>query len=85
MSAFRNFMNRPLHMNKTRNWVFYSLMAMMLNNGVNRFWVTDSNPEGLTGFPGSLLLAFSFLLCFTIAVKENHWVDEIRYKERNKR
>lgn len=79
---FEYFTSRPLHMSTFRNTLDYAMVAFLLNNSINSFWVTKDNPEGLTGFWGNLVTIMSFGLCLWLCRKENHWVNEIRAREK---
>lgn len=72
------FLNRPLTMSELRNTCIYAFLGTAINHLINSFWVTDSNPEGLMGFPGYALLFLSMGLCMWINSQENRWVREIK-------
>ena len=82
MSAFQRWKSRPLTMNVWVNALIYGFLGVALNNLINRFWVTPQNPEGLTGFPGYLVLFLSVGLVTWTSNRENDWVKEIQKAER---
>ncbi len=77
----RRWLNRPLTNNPFQTALIYGMAALMLNNSINSFWVTDQNPEGLTGFPGYVLLFFSIGFCTWLSNRENDWLRAIRKAE----
>jgi hypothetical protein len=76
------FMNRPLFNNKWRIAIWYGLIGVMLNRCINNPWVTDTNPEGLTGFPGYAVLFLSCGICAWISNREIAWLNEIQRSQK---
>lgn len=73
-----DFLNRPLFNNKWRIALWYGFIAVMLNNLINHFWVSDKSPEGLTGFPGYAVLFLSVGLCTWLSNREIEWLARIK-------
>lgn len=78
---FEYFTSRPLHMSVWRNSLFYAVLGIVINDAINHFFVTDTNPEGLTGFPGYAVLFLTFGAMTWLARQENGWANEIRYQQ----
>lgn len=78
---FRYFTSRPLHMSLIRNTMFYIFLGLVINNSIHELFVTDSNPEGLTGFPHYVVFLFTMAAMVWMIRQENGWVNEIRFEQ----
>lgn len=77
----RRWLNRPLTNNPFQTALIYGIVALALNNSINSFWVTEQNPDGLTGFFGYLLMFTSIAIGIWMSNRENDWLRDIRKAE----
>ena len=78
----KSFMRRPLTMSRFSNGFLYTMLVWTINSLVNSYWVTENNPQGLTGTPGWAVLLGSLVFCNWLAYQENIWIDQIERKNR---
>lgn len=78
----QNWMSRPLTGNPFQTALIYGMVALMLNNSINSFWVTEQNPDGITGFPGYAVLFLSVGFCTWLSNRENDWLRDIRRNQK---